>query len=123
MASIRGLYIKSPAELEKYRIKNVSSKVDVNNIQVNEEAEKIYEELRKSYEKLKNSFTKAGDSFIKGKAYVDEATKKSLQKLGNKCRNQGRLCGQKKQLLARHFEFAQLQSKVKQLEDTLESLN
>lgn len=105
-----------PTTVEGYKV-TVPSTVNTDTAVVNDKANTYYNTIRDCYTNMKTYFQDIGKEFVAAKKNVTgEKLKGKLQKAANACTNQGTYCGKRKEDLETAFEFAKLESRVRELE-------
>lgn len=108
-------------KLDKLNI-SVPATVNTDDVDVNKDkAPASYNAIMTDYTNIKSQFQKLAGQLTKAKSRVKGSKLKGqVGKASSRVQNQGTYCGNRANDLKNAFEFAQIESRVKSLEDQLE---
>lgn len=100
----------------------VSSGIVADLAVVDKRAVTEYDQMIEAYSKLKKSFQNIGDILGDAAKKSTGKLKKQYQRVAKQCTNQGTYCGNRSTQLKELFKYAQLESKIRELEEALDKI-
>lgn len=117
--AIRSSLITAPVTADKYIIVK-SSGINTEDVVVDTKAQQVYERILNDYANIQKKFSQLATQLTKAKSKVKGTKlKQSVTKAAKRVQDQGKYCSNRSRDLKQAFEFAEIEVKVRHLEDEL----